>query len=212
VLDVGRGTPEREPAGSEPPGSELVGSGRSGSELVGSGPSGSELAGSDQPSEPERLQEAIARAYRYLNRRERTQAEVRAHLEGAGFDSRVVEQAIAALVEDGQLDDARFARLLAQDKRELEGWGGDRIRQVLLTRGVEAELIEGALAERGSGDELKRALELLRRRFPTPAADRRERDRALGVLLRKGYDVDLALDALAAHAREETPQDAPGRE
>ena len=130
---------------------------------------------------------------------------MRAHLEGAGFDSRVVEQAIAALVEDGQLDDARFARLFAQDKRELEGWGSDRIRQVLFTRGVEAELIEGALAEQGSGDELERALELLRRRFPTPAADRRERDRALGVLLRKGYDIDLALDALAAHAREETP-------
>jgi regulatory protein len=224
VLDVGRGTPGRELAGSELPGSELAGSEPPGSELAGSEPPGSELAGCEPPgselvgpslsgselagsqptSEPERLHEAIGRAYRYLNRRERTQAEVRAHLESAGFDSRVVEQAIAALVEDGQLDDARFARLFAQDKRELEGWGSDRIRQVLLTRGVETELIEGALAEQGSGDELERALELLRRRFPTPAADRRERDRALGVLLRKGYDVDLALDALAAHAREET--------
>ena len=49
---------------------------------------------------------------------------------------------------------------------------------------------------------MERALELLRRRFPAPAGDRRERDRALGVLVRKGYDVDLALDAIAAHARE----------
>ena len=32
-------------------------------------------------------------------------------------------------------------------------------------------------------------------------ADRRERERALGVLLRKGYESELALDALSAYAR-----------
>ena len=51
--------------------------------------------------------------------------------------------------------------------------------------------------------ELDRALALLRRRFPSPPRDRRERDRALGVLIRKGYDSELALDALAAHARSQ---------
>jgi regulatory protein len=150
----------------------------------------------------EAVQEAIATAYRYLNRRERTQAEMRAHLEGSGFDSDSVGQAIAALVEDGQLDDARFARLLTQDKRELEGWGSDRIRQVLLARGVPAEEVEDVLAAPVGGDELERALELLRRRFPAPTGDRRERDRALGLLVRKGYNVELALDAIAVHARE----------
>jgi regulatory protein len=147
------------------------------------------------------VEEAIATAYRYLNRRERTQAEMRAHLDRMGVGPRAVEQAIAALVQDGQLDDRRFARLFIQDKRELEGWGSDRIRQALLARGVEADVIDGALSEADGGDELERALELLRRRFPSPPHDRRERDRALGVLLRKGYDAELALDAIAAHAR-----------
>lgn len=159
-----------------------------------------EFEGSSGAAEP--VQEAIADAYRYLNRRERTQAEARAHLEGMGFDPGDVEQAITALVEDGQLDDVRFARLLVQDKRELEGWGSDRIRLALLARGVEADQIEEALTAQDAGDEMERALELLRGRFPAPASDRRERDRALGMLVRKGYDVDLALDAIAAHARE----------
>jgi regulatory protein len=145
--------------------------------------------------------EAIATAYRYLNRRERTQAEMRAHLDRTGVGPRAVERAIAALVQDGQLDDRRFARLFIQDKRELEGWGSDRIRQALIARGVEADVIDGALTEAGGGDEMERALELLRRRYPSPPHDRRERDRALGVLLRKGYDPELALDAIAAHAR-----------
>jgi hypothetical protein len=32
--------------------------------------------------------------------------------------------------------------------------------------------------------------------------DRRERERALGMLIRKGYDPELALDAIAGHTRE----------
>jgi regulatory protein len=151
------------------------------------------------------VQDAIATAYRYLNRRERTEAEMRAHLGRAGLGTDDIERAIETLVEDGYLDDARFARLLVQDKRTLEGWGSERIRQVLAARGVERELIEDALGEQGAGDEMDRALELLRRRFPTPAADGRERERALGMLVRRGFEVELALDAIAAHAREAMP-------
>lgn len=150
------------------------------------------------------LEQALVTAYRYLNQRERTQAEMRAHLEGKGIGSRDVERSIAALGEHGQLDDSRFARLFVQDKRELDEWGGDRIRQVLLSRGIDRDLVEEALAEHEqvAGSELDRALALLRRRFPSPPQDRRERDRALGVLLRKGFEPELALDAIAAHSRD----------
>lgn len=150
------------------------------------------------------LEQALVTAYRYLNRRERTQAEMRAHLEGKGIGSRDVERSIAALVEQGQLDDSRFARLFVEDKRELDDWGGDRIRQVLLSRGIDRDLVEEALAEHEqvAGSELDRALALLRRRFPSPPQDRKERDRALGVLLRKGFEPELALDAIAAHSRD----------
>jgi regulatory protein len=150
------------------------------------------------------LERALAIAYRYLNSRERTQAEMRVHLEGKDIDPRDVERSIQALVEQGYLDDARFAHLFVQDKRQLEEWGADRIRQVLRTRGVDSEMVEEALAEHepDSEGEIERALAVLRRRFPSPAGDRRERERALGVLLRKGYDVDLALEAIAAHVRD----------
>jgi regulatory protein len=154
----------------------------------------------------ERLQHALGLAYRYLNRRERTQAEVRQRLEREEIGAATVDDTIATLIEQGYLDDSRFARLFTEDKRQLEQWGSDRIRRSLRERGVDPELIETALSEQTGESELQQALELLRRRFPQPPVDRRERDRALGVLLRKGYEMELALDALGAYRFAPTPR------
>jgi regulatory protein len=154
----------------------------------------------------EELDHALALAYRFLNRRERTEFEVRRQLERKGVGATFSDRAVAALTEQGYLDDARFARLFVQDKRELEQWGEERIRRGLLARGIDRDLAADALAEgEGSADEpaqteLDRALGILRLRFPSPPRERRERDRALGVLIRKGYDPELALDALTIHA------------
>jgi regulatory protein len=72
--------------------------------------------------------------------------------------------------------------------------------------GVTREHIRAALAggggdEDGGGhDELGAACELLARRFPIPPDNPRDRDRALGFLVRKGYELELAHDALRRHA------------
>jgi regulatory protein len=142
-------------------------------------------------------------AFAYLSRRERTVSEMRQHLLDREVRVAAVEQVIDELTDQGYLDDARYARVFAQDKRELEQWGSERIRQALLGRGVDRDLVAETLAAHDDdGGELGRALALLRRRFPGPPRDRRERERALGVLLRKGYDPELALDALSGYARQ----------
>lgn len=154
------------------------------------------------------VDQALTAAHRYLNPRERTTTEVRRRLERDGFSAATIAQAIAALHEQGSLDDHRFARLFAQDKRELQQWGSERIRRALIQRGVDAQTV--AMVLDGSGDvatepsesEAQRALSVLRRRFPSPPRSRRERDRALGVLLRKGYEFELAVELLTAYGHE----------
>ncbi len=157
-------------------------------------------------ADDERLQPALELALAFLNRRDRTVQELRLHLERKGVDADTGDACVQTLTQAGYLDDARFAQLFVQDKRELEGWGSERIERGLAARGIDRELIRSALShdeqERAAGEtELDRALALLRRRFPSPPHERRERDRALGVLIRKGFESELALDALAAYAR-----------
>lgn len=156
----------------------------------------------------ERVQRALQLGFAFLNRRERTIGEMRRHLEQKGIGAEAAEAAVCRLAETGYLDDSRFAFLFVHDKRELEGWGSERIRSGLANRGIARDLVETALArhqaERAPGEsELDRALALLRRRFPAPPRGRRERDRALGVLVRKGFESELALEALSTYARAE---------
>jgi regulatory protein len=157
---------------------------------------GGPIAGAEDP-----FQHALGIALKYLNRRDRTVHEVRVRLERSAVDETIAGEVIGQLVEQGFLDDARFARLFAEDKRTLEAWGSQRIERGLLARGIAPELVRGAIGVASAESELDRALSLLRRRFPAAPENRRDRDRALGVLLRKGYDSELALDALAAHRR-----------
>jgi len=153
------------------------------------------------PSE-ERLQHALDAGYRFLGRRDRTVAEVRERLEAEEVEAEVVDEAIAELSRQGYLDDARYARRFAEDRRTIDAWGAERIERRLLAVGVEPALVAAALGERGAAEELEAAIAVLRRRFPHAPADDRGRDRALGLLVRKGYDLDLAYDAVRAYGRD----------
>ncbi len=147
------------------------------------------------------LQHALDVSFRYLGRRDRTVLEMRRYLEGKRVEPCAIELALAHLQRDGYLDDARFARQFADDKRLLEEWGADRIERRLATLGVPAELVTAAIASRDRGGELDAAAALLQRRFPLLGEDPRDQRRALGVLVRKGYESELAWDAIRAHAR-----------
>jgi regulatory protein len=160
-----------------------------------------------------RLQHALDLAYRYLGHRDRTVFEVRRHLEAKRVEPETVDEAVAELGEQGYLDDARYAQRFVEDRRRLDGWGSARIERKLLGAGVDRSLVAAALAAPAGGagggfdgdephDELAAAVAVLRRRFRVPPETDRDRDRALGVLVRKGYELELAYDAIRAFGRD----------
>ena len=136
-----------------------------------------------------------------LGRKERTVAEMRAWLRSRGCAQSETEGAIERLVEIGELDDARFARRFAEDKRELRGWGSDRIAEALEARGVGPREIAAALATEDEGAQVERAASLLVARG-APLGDEAARGRALAFLVRRGYGSEVAYEAVRRAERE----------
>jgi regulatory protein len=144
-------------------------------------------------------QQAFDVAWRALAQRDRTEAELVQAFLKARVEPGLAGEVLDELRVGGYVDDASFARRFAEDRRNLDGWGSGRIARRLAALGVARHHVEAALAV-GDHDDLGAAVTLLERRFPVPPATPRERDRALGHLLRKGYELELAHDALRRHA------------
>jgi regulatory protein len=146
-----------------------------------------------------RLQHGRDVAWRALNRRDHTVAEIARLLAHKRVEPAVIEVVVSDLCEQGYLDDARFAQRFAEDRRRLDGWGAERIERRLAALGIAADLIAAAVGARDPEEELEAALALLRRRFSPPPATPGDCERALGVLVRKGYELELAHDAIRRH-------------
>ncbi|MCW2994556.1 MAG: hypothetical protein JWQ18_2051 [Conexibacter sp.] len=150
-----------------------------------------------------RLQHALDLSYRYLGFRDRTVLEVRRHLEAKRVEPDTIEQSVAELCDLGYLDDARFAQRFVEDRRALDHWGNERIERKLLASGVDADLVAAALAAGDAAEsQFTAALATLSRRFPAPPETPKDRDRALGFLVRKGYEMETAYDAIRAYGRD----------
>jgi len=145
---------------------------------------------------------ALELAFRHLGKRDRTETELRRHLAAKDVGEAEADAAIAEVVRMGYVDDARYARTFAEDRRNLDGWGAERIERRLLALGVDREHVAAAVGGRDGAEELEAALGLLRHRFRGGVLDgERERERALGMLVRKGYELELAYDAVRAFER-----------
>lgn len=130
-----------------------------------------------------------------ISRKERTVAELREWLSDRELEEADVEETVDRLISMGGLDDERYARCFAEDKRELSGWGPERIRETLLGRGIERSVAERVAEVETAGAQVERASQLLVKRGEPPC-DGPSRARALAFLRRRGYDSEVAYDAI----------------
>jgi regulatory protein len=139
--------------------------------------------------------DAYELALRALSYKERTESELRGWLAERGVEEAEVEEVIALLIEAGAIDDASFAHRYAEDKRQLAGWGPDRISTALEARGVARDHIETALGGEDQEAQLERAVAVLGDRG-IHCGSERERERALGLLVRRGFPLEQAYEAV----------------
>jgi regulatory protein len=122
----------------------------------------------------------------YLARREHSEQELTRKLTGRGFDTALIETAVAELVADGLLSDVRFAEAFVNSRFQ-RGSGPQKIRVELRERGVAAELISLSI-EVFDEQWRERVREVREKKFGTDMpGDFRERSRQMRFLQQRGF-------------------------
>jgi regulatory protein len=132
---------------------------------------------------------ARKKAMNCLARREYGKAELIAKLLDSGFESGTANAAVDRLAAEGLQDDRRFAASLVQ-ARIGQGKGPVRIRQDLAQRGMDAALVDEALADSGE-DWTELAGRVRRRKFGSDLpADFPEKARQMRFLQYRGFTTE----------------------
>lgn len=165
---------------------------------------------------------ALLAALKMLARRDYFRAEIAERLLKKNFRPEIIERVLVRCADMGYLNDVALADRFAELRAPSRGWGPNRIRAELMTRGVEEAI--SVKASQLSGAVLDQAMATALRRAEARARDgwwRTGEGRSLMIssLLRRGFEPEEARRAVgrqraireaADHAIDDQPGNPEG--
>ncbi|AQT80653.1 recombination regulator RecX [Mycolicibacterium litorale] len=150
-----------------------------------------------QSTSETREEQAHAVCLRLLTVRSRTRSELAGQLAKRGYPDGVAATVLNRLAAVGLIDDADFAEQWVRSRRARAGKGKRALAAELRNKGVDDEVIAGALDGIDAGAERQRAEQLveqkLRREALGDADDTKVMRRLVGMLARRGYNQSMAV-------------------
>lgn len=155
-----------------------------------------------------KLAPLVAKATRLINHRDRSEAELRHRLTEAleeGEEPRLVDTVVSRCLDNGMLDDERFAHEWVRQRQHNQKKSVSVLRRELRDKGVAPSVIEDALGQVTEEDQQDILQALVTKKagtVKTVPADRAEYDKALrrivGVAARRGFPAGAGMDAARA--------------
>lgn len=142
------------------------------------------------------LRRAFNKAVDLLSQREHCRREIITKLVQRGYDKTVAEETADKLSDYGYLDDERFASLYAKELKQRKKYGKGRIKQELMRKGIDREIIYCVLEEIEESPK-EEITEILKRKYPSFSSDEKIKNRAINTLARYGFgirDIKNAMD------------------
>ncbi len=137
--------------------------------------------------------------YRYCNYQERSHQEVRDKLYELGAYTADVNQWLARLIEDGLLNEERFARSFVRGRFRLKHWGRIKIIQHLKRHGISEYLLKKALQEIDPSEYFGTATRLATRKWESLKAERNDferRNKVYRYMQQKGFESQIIHEIL----------------
>ena len=147
------------------------------------------------------LRRAFNKSIDLLSRREHSRKELIEKLSQRGYQA-VSDLVADKLQEKGYLDDERFAGMYANELKNRKSMGKRRIRQELLRKGIDRDIIENVI-ESMEEDPIEEIVDIVKRKYPKFNLDEKNKTRAINGLLRLGYSFSDIKKALREIDNEE---------
>lgn len=151
-------------------------------------------------------------ALRALMRRAHSVSEMKKKLERRSDNKLLVQVVMARLKENGQIDDAKYAKQFARQRTLGRKQGKFRVARDLRARGVPDTHIAAALEEAGAEtDEGAMVRQRIERKLRAYRGEIDEKKMAsiYGSLLRAGFSSDVVRRELKAIVKEDVPEVEP---
>ena len=142
---------------------------------------------------------AYNKALDFLSRRPFGTKELIKKLCEKGHDKQAAQKACERLIELGLLNDEEYARILANDLLERKKYAIKRVKQELIFRGIDREIVENTI-DSIDNDPQKSIIILIKKKYINKLGDEKGKKRVVDALMRLGYsysDIKTALNQIS---------------
>ena len=145
----------------------------------------------------------LKKVLHYCAYQDRCTQEVRTKL--ATFDMPDSEKAkiVKLLVDEGYLDDKRYASTFVRSKIHLKKWGVNKIRMALKMKGISDEIIANALSEIDPDIYREELIKVLKSKKITEPDPYKRKAKLAQYAMQKGYEPGLVWETIRHFDRSE---------
>ena len=138
----------------------------------------------------------LKKVLRYCAYQDRCTQEVRNKLATFDIPASEKEKFVKLLVNEGYLDDERYASTFVRSKIHLKKWGVNKIRMALKMKGISDEIIATALSEIDPEIYREELIKVLKAKKINETDPYKRRAKLAQYAMQKGYEPGLVWDTL----------------
>ena len=145
------------------------------------------------------IERAKSRAINYISGKLKTKYEVRLKLKENGFAEEVIDEVLDILEKEEYLNDKIYCEIFIEDKKKLNGYGKNKIKSLLIQKGISKNIFEDFLDEFEYDEEFDNALKMGIRKLNLLSNEEdnfKKRQKIINYLAYRGFGFDVINDVL----------------
>lgn len=145
------------------------------------------------------IERAKSRAINYISGKLKTKYEVRLKLTEKDFTEDIIDEVIDILEKEEYLNDRLYCEVFIEDKKQLNGYGKNKIKSLLIQKGISKSVFEDFLDEFEYEEEFDNALKMGIKKLNLLSNEEdifKKKQKLINYLVYRGFSFDVINDVL----------------